>query len=87
MQCPCVSRLYELFRQKHSSSVQVAYTSTAYICMNIYILSAMSMCVSHLYDFSWNDAMKIENDSGQKRKNHRSCYMVPILPISDITLG
>ena len=44
------------------------YSSTVYLYMNLEsIYSAMSVCVSHVYDFSWNDAMKIENDYGSKK--------------------
>ena len=40
--------------KKYSPSAQVLYSSTVHMYMNLYIQSAMSVCVgvSHLYDFS-----------------------------------
>ena len=51
--CMWVSRLYELFTQKYSSSVQVVYSSTVYMYMNLYIYKVLCLCVfvSHLYEF------------------------------------
>ena len=48
--CVWVSRLYELFTQKYSSSVQVVYSSTVYLYMNIYIFIKcyVLVCVSCL---------------------------------------
>ena len=45
----CVSRLYELCSRKYSSSVQVVYSSSVYMYVNLYIYKVLCPCVCPVY--------------------------------------
>ena len=70
--CVSVSRLYELFTQKYSSSVKVVYISTVHD--SIYIVC---VCVSYVYELSFSHGWGVLGMMSYKIRVHtKSVFLV-----------
>ena len=72
----CVSRLNELCTQKYSSSVQVVYSSTVYLYMNLSVYSAMSVCVCVLLcTQNGNSSVQVLYSISVQESIYKKCYV------------